>query len=127
MLERIKKNINEWHFHSLGMTILAIIVILKGHIEISFVLMGISIVLMGIGTLYNQNKEQGQKLDKILDNQKKTQQMLLKAMVYQREDVIYKRMKDLESGKAKVLTKEEFDSLLDVANNKDKIKEWTAK
>jgi len=70
MLERIKKNINKWHFHSLGMTILAIVVILKGHIEISFALMGISTVLMGIGALYNQNKEQRQKLNKILINQK---------------------------------------------------------
>ena len=70
MLEKIKKNINEWHLHSLGMTILAVAVVLNGNIEISFALYGLSIVLMGIGALYNQNKEQGQKLDKILDNQK---------------------------------------------------------
>lgn len=112
MLEKIKKNINEWHFHSLGMTILAIAVVLNGNVEISFALLGISTVLMGIGALYNQNKEQGQKLDKILDNQKQTKQMILKFMMHQREDVIYKRMKDLESGKVKVLTQDELDEIL---------------
>lgn len=75
MLEKIKKNINEWHFHSLGMTILAVAVVLNGNVEISFALMGISTVLMGIGALYNQ----GQKLDKILDNQKLILDELLKA------------------------------------------------
>lgn len=98
MLEKIKKNINEWHFHSLGMTILAIIVILKGHIEISFALMGISTVLMGIGALYNQNKQ-------IIAMNKKL-------IVKSREEIIYERMKDLESGKAKFLTQEELDELL---------------
>ena len=75
MLEKIKKNINEWHFHSLGMTILAVAVVLNGNVEISFALMGISTVLMGIGALYKQ----GQKLDKILDNQKLILDELLKA------------------------------------------------
>lgn len=75
MLERIKKNINEWHFHSLGVMLLAVAVVLNGNVEISFALYGLSIVLMGIGTLYNQ----GQKLDKILDNQKLILDELLKA------------------------------------------------
>lgn len=75
MLEKIKKNINEWYLHSLGMTILAVAVVLNGNVEISFALMGISTVLMGIGALYKQ----GQKLDKILDNQKLILDELLKA------------------------------------------------
>lgn len=79
MLEKIKKNINEWYLHSIGTMLLAVAVVLNGNIEISFALYGLSIVLMGIGALYNQNKEQGQKLDKILDNQKLIIDELLKA------------------------------------------------
>lgn len=79
MLEKIKKSVNEWYLHSLGVMMLAVAVVLKGHVEISFALYGLSIVLMGIGALYNQNKEQGQKLDKILDNQKLILDELLKA------------------------------------------------
>lgn len=69
MLEKIKKSVNQWYLHSLGVMLVAIAVVLKGHIEISFALYSLSIVLAGIGALWNQNKEQMQKLDKILDNQ----------------------------------------------------------
>lgn len=69
MLEKIKKSVNQWYLHSLGVMLVAIAVVLKGHIEISFALYSLSIVLAGIGSLWNQNKEQMQKLDKILDNQ----------------------------------------------------------
>ena len=99
MLEKLKKNYNEWYSHSLGMVILAICVVLNGYVEISFVLYGISIVLMGIGALYNQNKE--------------TKAFLIKLIVKDREDVIYQRMEDLKSGKTKVLKQEELDELLD--------------
>ena len=75
MLEKIKKNINEWYLHSLGVMLLAVAVVLNGNVEVSFALYGLSIVLMGIGALYNQ----GQKLDKILDNQKLILDELLKA------------------------------------------------
>ena len=65
MIDKFKKNKNEWYLHSFGMILLSIIVVLNGHIEISFVLLGISVVLMGIGALYNQHSvliKQGEEL-----------------------------------------------------------------
>lgn len=97
MLEKLKKNYNEWYSHSLGMVILAICVVLNGHTEISFVLYGLAMVLLGIGSLYNQNKE--------------TKAFLVKLIVKDREDIIYQRMEDLKSGKTKVLTQEEMEEL----------------
>lgn len=97
MLERIKKNYNEWYSHSLGMVILAICVVLDGHTEISFALYGLAMVLLGIGSLYNQNKE--------------TKAFLVKLIVKDREDIIYQRMEDLNSRKIKVLTQEEMEEL----------------
>ena len=97
MLEKTKKNWNEWYSHSLGMIILAICVVLNGHTEISFVLYGLAMVLLGIGALYNQNKE--------------TKAMIIKLIVKSREEVIYERMEDLKSDKVKVLTQEEMEEL----------------
>lgn len=97
MLERIKKNYNEWYAHSLGMVILAICVVLNGHTEISFALYGLAMVLLGIGALYNQNKE--------------TKAIIIKLIVKSREDIIYQRMEDLRSGKTRVLTQEEMEEL----------------
>ena len=70
MIEKLKKNKNEWYLHSFGMIVLAIVIVLNGHIEISFVLLGISVVLMGIGALYNETKKQSEKLETIHSNQK---------------------------------------------------------
>ena len=70
MIDKFKKNKNEWYLHSFGMILLSIIVVLNGHIEISFVLLGISVVLMGIGALYNETKKQSEKLETIHSNQK---------------------------------------------------------
>lgn len=70
MLEKLKKNMNEWYSHSLGIMILAIVVVLDGHIEISFAIYATSIVLMGIGALYNQNKKQSEILIEISSNQR---------------------------------------------------------
>lgn len=70
MIEKLKKNKNEWYLHSFGMILLAIVVVLNGHIEISFVLLGISVVLMGIGALYNETKKQSERLETIISNQK---------------------------------------------------------
>ena len=97
MLEKIKKNWNEWYSNSLGMIILAICVVLNGHTEISFALYGLAMVLLGIGALYNQNKE--------------IKTMIIKLIVKSREEVIYERMEDLKSGKVKVLTQEEMEEL----------------
>lgn len=97
MLEKLKKNYNEWYSHSLGMVILAICVVLNGYVEISFALYGLAMVLLGIGSLYNQNKE--------------TKAFLVKLIVKDREDIIYQRMEDLKSGKTKVLTQEEMEEL----------------
>ena len=63
--EKFNKNKNEWYLHSFGMILLAIVVVLNEHTEISFVLLGISVVLMGIGALYNQQAQlikQGEEL-----------------------------------------------------------------
>lgn len=65
MIEKFNKNKNEWYLYSFGMILLAIVIVLNGHTEISFVLLGISVVLMGIGTLYNQHSvliKQGEEL-----------------------------------------------------------------
>ncbi len=70
MIEKLKKNKNEWYLHSFGMILLAIVVVLNGHIEISFVLLGTSVVLMGIGALYNETKKQSERLETIISNQK---------------------------------------------------------
>lgn len=71
MIEKLKKNMNEWHYHSLGVTILAIITILKyEEVVLSIILIAISTVLNGIGALYNQNKKQSEKLETIHSNQK---------------------------------------------------------
>ena len=70
MIDKFKKNNNEWYLHSFGMILLAIVIVLNGHIEISFVLLGISVVLMGIGALYNETKKQSEKLETIHSNQK---------------------------------------------------------
>lgn len=70
MLEKIKKNWNEWYAHSLGMIILAICVVLNGYTEISFALYGLSVVLLGIGALYNESKKKCDLLLEISNNQK---------------------------------------------------------
>ena len=66
MIEKLKKNINEWHYHSLAVTILAIITILKyEEVVLSIILIAISTVLNGIGALYNQNKKQSEYTTKV--------------------------------------------------------------
>lgn len=97
MLEKTKKNWNEWYSHSIGMVILTMCVALNGHTEISFALYGLAMVLLGIGALYNQNKE--------------IKAMIIKLIVKSREEVIYERMEDLKSGKTNVLTQEEMEEL----------------
>lgn len=70
MIEKLKKNMNEWHYHSLAVTILAIITILKyEEVVLSIILIAISTVLNGIGALYNQNKKQSERLETIISNQ----------------------------------------------------------
>ncbi len=71
MLEKLKKNMNEWHYHSLAVTILAIITILKyEEVVLSIILITISTVLNGIGALYNQNKKQSEILIELSSNQR---------------------------------------------------------
>lgn len=71
MIEKLKNNINEWHYHSLGVAILAIITILKyEEVVLSIILIAISTALNGVGALYNQNKKQYEKLETIHSNQK---------------------------------------------------------
>ena len=71
MLEKLKKNMNEWHYHSLAVTILAIITILKyEEVVLSIILITISTVLNGIGALYNQNKKQSELLIEVSSNQR---------------------------------------------------------
>ena len=71
MIEKLKKNMNEWHYHSLAITILAITTILQyEEFVLSIILIAISTVLNGIGALYNQNKKQSERLETILSNQK---------------------------------------------------------
>lgn len=71
MLEKLKKNMNEWHYHSLAATILAIITILKyEEVVLSIILITISTVLNGIGALYNQNKKQSELLIEVSSNQR---------------------------------------------------------
>ena len=113
MLEKIKKSVNQWYLHSLGVMLVAIAVVLKGHIEISFALYSLSIVLAGIGALCNQNKEQGQKLDKILDNQKV---IIHELLCKNNEDRKYEYIKD---GETIMLNKAE---LLNIFMNEEKAK-----
>lgn len=94
MLEKTKKNWNEWYSHSLGMIILAICVVLNGHTEISFVLYGLAMVLLGIGTLYNESKKQSERLEKICANQK----IIIQELLYKaNEDRKYEYKKDGET------------------------------
>lgn len=101
MIEKLKKNMNEWHYHSLAVTILAIITILKyEEVVLSIILITISTVLNGIGALYNQNKK--------IQELKKEQRYLL-----------------FYSGKTEVcgmdfLTREEIDRLLEIKEKEDK-------
>lgn len=97
MLERIKKNYNEWYSHSLGMVILAICVVLNGHTEISFVLYGLAMVLLGIGSLYNQNKELIWTRNKLAEELEEIK----------REQEIYSRMKEYEQKGNRILVSKE--------------------
>lgn len=98
MLEKLKKNINEWHYHSLAVTILAIITILKyEEIVLSIILITISTVLNGIGFLYNQNK--------------RTEEMLKKLILKSREDIIEERIESLKNGTSRVLTDKEMEEI----------------
>ena len=92
MIEILKNNINEWHYHSLGVTILAIITILKyEEVFLSIILISISTVLNGIGALYNQNKKQSEKLETIYSNQKIIISELLNKV---NDDIKYEYKKD---------------------------------
>lgn len=98
MLEKFKKNMNEWYLHSLGFSLLAIIAILKYEIvEVSMVFFGISTILMGIGALYNQNK--------------RTEEMLKKLILKSREDIIEERIESLKNGTSRVLTDKEMEEI----------------
>lgn len=111
MFEKIKKNYNEWYSHSLGMVILAICVVLNGHTEISFVLYGLAMVLLGIGALWNESKKQSERLEIICANQKIIiQELLHKANV----DRKYEYKKD---GAIVMLNKAE---LLNIFMNEEK-------
>lgn len=103
MIEKLKKNMNEWHYHSLAVTILAIITILKyEEVVLSIILITISTVLNGIGALYNQNK--------------RTEEMIKKLILKSREDIIEERIESLKNGTSKVLTDKEMEEIF---NSKD--------
>ena len=109
--EKFKQNGNEWYLHSFGMLILAITVALKGNIEISFILFGISTILMGIGVLWNESKKQSKRLEKISANQ----QIIIQELLYKANaDRKYEYKKD---GATVMLNKAE---LLNIFMNEEK-------
>jgi len=111
MLEKFKKNKNEWYLHSLGMVILAVCVVLNGYVEISFILYGVSVILLGIGALWNESKKQSERLEKISDNQK----IIIQELLYKaNEDRKYEYKKD---GATVMLNKAE---LLNIFMNEEK-------
>ena len=113
MLEKIKKSVNEWYLHSLGVMLVAIAVVLKGHIEISFALYSLSIVLAGIGALWNESKKQSERLEKICANQKV---IIHELLCKNNEDRKYEYIKD---GATVMLNKAE---LLNIFMNEEKAK-----
>lgn len=104
MLEKLKKNMNEWHYHSLAVTILAIITILKyEEVVLSIILITISTVLNGIGYLSNQNK--------------RTEEMLKKLILKSREDIIEERIESLKNETSRVLTDKEMEDIFNGKGN----------
>lgn len=104
MLEKLKKNYNEWYSHSLGMVILAICVVLNGHTEISFALYGLAMILLGVGTLYNQQKQlikQGEELISLRN------QFMEELEQIKREQEIYNRLKEYEEKGDSILVSKE--------------------
>lgn len=106
MLEKIKNNMNIYFAMALGNLGIAnmILFIGKEH-SLSLIMFAIVGVLIGLGDLFNQNKN--------------NEAMIKKLIVKSREDIIYERMEDSKNGKCKVLTQEEMDELLDSADKKD--------
>lgn len=104
MIERIIKNKNQWHLHSLSFCLIAIIAVLKYElIETSMIFFGLSVILNGIGDLFNQNKN--------------NEAMIKKLIIKSREDVIYERMKEYEEkGESCLATKEQMQELFDSVN-----------
>ena len=115
ILEKIKQNKNEWYLHSLGIVLLAVAVVLNGYVEISFALYGLSIILMGIGALWNESKKQSERLEKICANQKI---IIHELLCKNNEDRKYEYTKD---GATVMLNKAE---LLNIFMNEEKAIGW---
>ena len=118
ILEKIKQNKNEWYLHSLGIMLLVVTVVLNGYVEISFALYGLSIVLMGIGALWNESKKQSERLEKICANQKI---IIHELLCKNNEDRKYEYTKD---GATVMLNKAELLNIFMNEEKQNQKKEW---
>ena len=100
MIERFRKNWNIFFSMAIGnLGIANMMLLIEREVYLSLIMFAIVGMIIGIGALYNQNKE--------------TKAFLIKLIVKDREDIICHRMEDLKNGKTKALTQEELDELLD--------------